>query len=102
MQHGRASLSVNFDYHGDFFEQYKLLTKDEHQHAFLESGRGGRYSIAGIKPIAVVKGKGYQLSVTDAQGTNVLEGELLELFQEWYQQFHTERDPNLPDFQGGA
>lgn len=102
MQRGRASLSVNFDYHGDFFEQYKFLSKDENQHAFLESGRGGRYSIAGIKPIASVKGKDYQLSITDAQGTNVLEGKPLELFQEWYQEFHTQRDPNLPDFQGGA
>ena len=102
MQHGRASLSVNLDYQGDFFEQYKFLVKDENQHAFLESGRGGRYSIAGIKPIAAAKGKDYLLSITDAQGTNVLEGEPLELFQEWYQQFHTEQDPNLPDFQGGA
>lgn len=102
MQQGRASLSVNFDYHGDFFEQYKFLAKDEHQHAFLESGRGGRYSIAGIKPIAAVKGKGNQLSIIDAKGTKLLEGEPLELFQQWYQQFYTEHDPNLPDFQGGA
>ena len=102
MQRGRASLSVNFDYHGDFFEQYKFLSRDENEHAFLESGRGGRYSIAGIKPIVAVKGKDYQLSITDAQGTNVLEGEPLELFQGWYQQFHTEQDPDLPDFQGGA
>lgn len=102
MQQRRASLSIHFDYKGDFFEQYKYLTKDEDLHAFLESGRGGRYSIAGIKPIATVKGKNHQLFITDNQGTQVLEGEPLDLFRDWFQEFHTQPDPNLPDFQGGA
>jgi para-aminobenzoate synthetase component I len=102
MQLGRTSLSRNFDYHGDFFDQYKFLTKDEDQHAFLESGRGGRYSIAGIKPIATVKGKNHQLHITDNCGTKVLEGEPLDLFYDWFHEFRTQSDPNLPDFQGGA
>jgi para-aminobenzoate synthetase component 1 len=102
MQQRRTSLSINIDYHGDFFDQYKFLTKDEDQHAFLESGRGGRYSIAGIKPIATVKGKNHQLMVTDRLGTRVLEGEPLDLFYEWFRGFQTQTDPHLPDFQGGA
>jgi para-aminobenzoate synthetase component 1 len=102
MQQRRTSLSINIDYHGDFFDQYKFLTKDEDQHAFLESGRGGRYSIAGIKPIATVKGKNHQLMVTDRLGTKVLEGEPLDLFYEWFRGFQTQTDPHLPDFQGGA
>jgi para-aminobenzoate synthetase component 1 len=102
MQQRRASLSINFDYTGDFFDQYKYLTRDEDQHAFLESGRGGRYSIAGIKPVATVKGKNHQLFISDKQGTNVLKGEPLDLFHDWFHEFNTETNPNLPDFQGGA
>lgn len=102
MQHGRASISIHFDYKGDFFEQYKFLIKDENQHAFLESGRGGRYSIAGIKPIATVKGKNYQLFIKDNHGTEVLEGEPLDLFHNWFRKFQTKPDPDIPDFQGGA
>jgi para-aminobenzoate synthetase component I len=102
MQQRRASLSISFDYKGNFFDQYKYLTRDEDQHAFLESGRGGRYSIAGIRPIATVKGKNHQLFITDKQGMNVLEGEPLDLFRNWFRQFQTVTDPSLPDFQGGA
>jgi para-aminobenzoate synthetase component I len=102
MQQRRTSLSIHFKYNGDFFNQYKYLTKDEVQHAFLESGRGGRYSIAGIKPFAAVKGKNHQLIITEKQGTKVLNGEPLELFRDWYREFNTQSDPNLPDFQGGA
>lgn len=102
MQQGRTSLSIHFEYQGDFFEQYKYLTKNEDQHVFLESGRGGRYSIAGIKPIATVKGKNHQLVITDHSGNSVLEGDPLDLFYEWFQEFQTQTDPNLPDFQGGA
>lgn len=102
MQQRRASLSIHFDYEQDFFNQYKYLTQDEEQHAILESGRGGRYSIAGIKPIASVMGKNEQLMITNKQGTIVKEGKPLDLFKDWFQQYYTESDPNLPDFQGGA
>ncbi|PMC34101.1 aminodeoxychorismate synthase component I [Bacillus sp. UMB0899] len=102
MQQRRTTLSVQFDYTHDFFSQYQYLSKDEEKHAFLESGRGGRYSIAGIKPFATVKGKGEQLCITKDNESVVLEGKPLDLFREWFKQYNTSSDPNLPDFQGGA
>lgn len=102
MQQRRAALSIHFDYELDFFNQYKYLTQDEEQHAILESGRGGRYSIAGIKPIASIKGKNDQLFITDQKGMKVMEGKPLDLFREWFKQYYLEPDPELPDFQGGA
>ena len=102
MQQRRTSLSVHFDYTLDFFSQYQFLSKDEEKHAFLESGRGGRYSIAGIKPFATVKGKGEQLFITKDDELTVLQGSPLDLFREWFKQYYTSSDPNLPDFQGGA
>ncbi|MBU7594068.1 anthranilate synthase component I family protein [Metabacillus halosaccharovorans] len=102
MQQRRTSLSVHFDYTLDFFSQYQYLSKDEDKHAFLESGRGGRYSIAGVKPFATVKGKGEQLVITKENEMTVLEGKPLDLFRDWFKQYYTSSDPNLPDFQGGA
>lgn len=102
MQQRRTSLSVHFDYTLDFFSQYQYLSKDEDKHAFLESGRGGRYSIAGVKPFATVKGKGEQLVITKDNEMTVLEGKPLDLFRDWFKQYYTNSDPNLPDFQGGA
>ncbi|WP_175637984.1 anthranilate synthase component I family protein [Metabacillus schmidteae] len=102
MQQRRTTLSVQFDYTHDFFSQYQYLSKDEEKHAFLESGRGGRYSIAGFKPFATVKGKGEQLFITKDNESVVLNGKPLDLFREWFKQYNTSSDPNLPDFQGGA
>ncbi|MCV9884657.1 anthranilate synthase component I family protein [Metabacillus halosaccharovorans] len=102
MQQRRTSLSVHFDYTLDFFSQYQYLSKDEDKHAFLESGRGGRYSIAGVKPFATVKGKGEQLVITKDNEMTVLEGKPLDLFKDWFKQYYTSSDPDLPDFQGGA
>ncbi|XQY91993.1 anthranilate synthase component I family protein [Metabacillus sp. HB246100] len=103
MHQRRTSLSVNFDYQADdFFAKYKELTLDKEKHAFLESGRGGRYSIAGITPIATVRGKGNHLIISDEDGQVELEGKPLDLFQEWFKKYQTVSNPDLPDFQGGA
>lgn len=102
MQQRRTPLSVHFDYTLDFFSQYQYLSKDEEQHAFLESGRGGRYSIAGIRPFATVRGKAEQLVISKGDEKTVLEGKPLDLFREWFKQYYTSTDSNLPDFQGGA
>ncbi|WP_299093023.1 aminodeoxychorismate synthase, component I [uncultured Metabacillus sp.] len=102
MQQRRTSLSINIDYNCDFFKQYKYLVQEEKQHVFLESGRGGRYSIAGLKPVASVKGKNHLLFITNEWGTEVLQGDPLDLFHSWFQKYQMETDPELPDFQGGA
>lgn len=102
MQQHRTSVGIEIDYQEDFFEQYKNITIEEDKHVFLESGRGGKYSIAGIKPFATIKGKDNQLFISDKQGTTVLEGNPLDRFREWMRSYQTETNPNLPDYQGGA
>ncbi|MDQ0233303.1 anthranilate synthase component I family protein [Metabacillus malikii] len=98
----RSSIGMSFEYKGDFFEQYKFLCKDEELHAFLESGRGGKYSIAGINPIATIMGKDNKLVIHDVNGKTERNGQPLELFQEWLNLYKTETNTSLPDFQGGA
>ncbi|TXC85029.1 anthranilate synthase component I family protein [Metabacillus litoralis] len=102
MHQRRTSLSIQFDYEGNFFDQYKYLSKNEKEHAFLESARGGRYSIAGINPFASVKGKGETLTIIDKGERKIMSGKPLDLFREWFSQYYTKPDPALPDFQGGA
>ncbi|MBM7606538.1 para-aminobenzoate synthetase component 1 [Metabacillus crassostreae] len=102
MHQRRTSLSIQFDYEGNFFDQYKYLSKNENEHAFLESARGGRYSIAGINPFASVKGKGETLTIIDKGEREIMSGKPLDLFREWFSQYYTKSDPDLPDFQGGA
>ncbi|MBE4906688.1 anthranilate synthase component I family protein [Bacillus luteolus] len=86
----------------NWFKQYKAISKHESHHVLLESGRGGRYSIIGLRPYAILKGKNYKLEVTYDQKKEVLTGNPLELMEEWLGQFKTEHNPDYPDFQGGA
>ncbi|MFC0274288.1 aminodeoxychorismate synthase, component I [Metabacillus herbersteinensis] len=102
MQQRRTPFSLKVNYEIDFFKQYQYLAQNETYHAFLESGRGGRYSIAGIKPIAIAKGKDEELVVRHHDIQKTFLGNPLDSFQEWFQQFSTINDPKLPDFQGGA
>ncbi|MDI5791457.1 hypothetical protein PO124_33090 [Bacillus licheniformis] len=38
-------------------QQYESLSKGKEYHVLLESARGGEYSIAGLDPVAIAKGK---------------------------------------------
>ncbi|WP_235848307.1 anthranilate synthase component I [Litchfieldia alkalitelluris] len=105
MQHLRIPLAKKLPYkQNDWFKQYKNLSKLEPYHILLESGRGGRYSIIGLKPFALLKGKNHELLITDFQTGNQMlrNGDPLELMKEWMSQYKTVQNPNFPDFQGGA
>ena len=62
----RKSLALSIPYQLDFFKQYKFLSKDKPQHILLESGRGGRYNIVGLNPVAVIRGKGETLHISES------------------------------------
>lgn len=102
MQFTRSVLSTQLEYNKDFFKQFQYLSKDEPYHVFLESGRGGRYSIAGVKPIAVAQGKDSSLSIMMNGTEKIVQGNPIESFRDWFKSFQTNHDPSLPDFQGGA
>lgn len=85
-----------------FFQTYAHLTKDEERYVLLESGRTGRYSIAGIRPFAVIKASEQEVEITEDDKRTVMEGNPLVLLERWMKQFHFPPQPGLPDFQGGA
>ncbi|WP_191559227.1 anthranilate synthase component I [Metabacillus idriensis] len=98
----RKPLAKKAEYSLDFFKQYQHLSKQEEYHAFLESGRGGRYSIAGLRPAAIVKGKDSVLSIKAADSSEERTGNLLDSLREWFAGYKSAKDETLPDFQGGA
>ncbi|WP_424955144.1 anthranilate synthase component I family protein [Jeotgalibacillus salarius] len=85
-----------------FYYTAQKMAEHEERHMFLESGRGGRYSIAGIKPFAWANGKGDQLSVQEDGEKTTYTGDLLKSLLEWMKPYRTEPMTELPDFQGGA
>lgn len=88
----------------EFFSQYKHIAKVFSHHLILESGRGGRYSIAAFNPHTVLKGKDSTLEIVSLPDgeKNIQTGNPLHLMKEWLKRFEVEPILDLPDFQGGA
>lgn len=68
----------------------------------LESGRGGRFSIAAFDPETVITGKNGQVEIQTKNEIEYLQGNPLHLLKEWMSQFQVEKIEGLPDFLGGA
>ncbi|CJN33816.1 anthranilate synthase component I [Streptococcus pneumoniae] len=68
----------------------------------LESGRGGRYNIVGLNPVAVIRGKGEMLHISESGKETIKRGNPLDLMQEYMEQWKTDYNPEYPPFQGGA
>ena len=87
----------------EFFYSFKQQTVDEIYTTFLESGRGGNYSIAAWNPFAIAKSVENGIEITWENGKKeVRVGESLKLIEELTQQYKTITNDALPDFQGGA
>ncbi|HDX9614484.1 aminodeoxychorismate synthase component I [Bacillus toyonensis] len=98
----RKSLALSIPYQLDFFKQYKFLSQDKPQHILLESGRGGRYNIVGLNPVAVIQGKGETLHISESGKETIKRGNPLDLMQEYMEKWKTDYNPEYPPFQGGA
>ena len=86
-----------------FFYSFKKLVAHETQYVFLESGRGGRYSIAAMKPVAQMQTNAGQLQVSWSNGeVDLHTGEPLHALEKIVAQWQVERRLDLPEFQGGA
>lgn len=87
----------------EFFYSFQQQTKTLKEKAFLESGRGGNYSIAAWHPIATAKSVEDGLQIARLDGTvEVQQGEPLTQLEQLMRNYKLERIPHLPDFQGGA
>ncbi len=98
----RKSLALSIPYQLDFFKQYKFLSQGKSQHILLESGRGGRYNIVGLNPVAVIRGKDETLHINESGKETIKRGNPLDLMQEYMEQWKTDYNPEYPPFQGGA
>ena len=85
-----------------FFSAYENLSRNQPHHVLLESGRGGRYSIAGLQPKAIVQSVEEGLRIQDSSGEKTLKGDPLIVLENWLKPLKTERQEELPDFQGGV
>jgi para-aminobenzoate synthetase component I len=85
-----------------FLQAYENLTADESHHILLESGRGGKYSIAGFNPVTIIESKDKRTEIRELGKTESVNGDPLDVLYSRLQTPHMERDPDLPDFQGGA
>ncbi|MGG4167452.1 aminodeoxychorismate synthase, component I [Rossellomorea vietnamensis] len=85
-----------------FFSAYEQLSQHQTHHILLESGRGGRYSVAGLRPDVILHSIPEGLSIKDSSGTEVIQGDPLIELEKWMTPHRTERKEDLPDFQGGV
>ncbi|MFL6559005.1 MAG: anthranilate synthase component I family protein [Bacillus sp. (in: firmicutes)] len=85
-----------------FFDQYRALAENCPHHVLLESGRGGRYSIAAFQPETIIKGKNNILEIQNENGAESLEGNPLHLLGEWMSRYYVDKAEGLPSFLGGA
>ncbi len=75
----------------------------------LESGKGGRYSIVGLRPVSVIEGKGNRARILEQcdsgsewEEAGQVEGAPLELLREWMQPWTAPKPEGLPDCIGGV
>lgn len=85
-----------------FFHQYDQIAQQYKEHVILESGRGGRYSMAAFEPKIIFSGKDNRLTIAKDGTATVLEGNPLELMKEQMGRYSIPEVEGLPDFQGGA
>ncbi|MBD8523654.1 anthranilate synthase component I family protein [Lysinibacillus fusiformis] len=86
-----------------FFYSYKKQTETQDSHVFLESGRGGHFTIAAWNPLATAQSVEDGLLVNWRNGINqFLPGESLALLEELVGEYQVSYNAELPVFQGGA
>ncbi|WP_375134976.1 anthranilate synthase component I family protein [Lysinibacillus fusiformis] len=86
-----------------FFYSYKKQTETQDSHVFLESGRGGHFTIAAWNPLATAQSVEDGLLVNWRNGINqFLPGESLALLEDLVGEYQVSYNAELPVFQGGA
>lgn len=78
------------------------MAQESQYYTILESGRGGRYSIAAMNPIVTMVGKDNSLEVVDIEGAIIHKGNPLHLVKEKMKEYEVETNHESPEFQGGA
>ena len=86
-----------------FFYSYKKQVEAERAHVFLESGRGGHFTIGAWNPLATAQSVKDGLLVNWRNGdSEILLGESLSLLEDLVAKYQISYNTALPVFQGGA
>lgn len=87
-----------------FFYAYKELATEEDRHLLFESGRSGKYCMAGFDPLVTLQAlEENQLKLTWRDGkVEIQEGEPLDLLSTFVESYALETIAELPDYQGGV
>ncbi|CEG29573.1 anthranilate synthase component I family protein [Bacillus sp. B-jedd] len=86
-----------------FFQKYKEIAASTGRHVLLESGRGGRYSIAAFDPCTVVRSAGAnRFEVTENGQSSFFEGNPLRGLKNFMADFRNETKSPIPLAAGGA
>ncbi len=82
------------------------LVADRSFSFFLDSGmdphRLGRYSFIGSDPFLVMRSRGREIALLDAQGERAVDGDPFEVLGELLRKYRLAGDPAMPPFVGGA
>ncbi|WP_159888020.1 anthranilate synthase component I family protein [Paenibacillus puerhi] len=69
----------------------------------LESGKGGRYTFLGLRPVSEIRGTGLEAVVTEqGQCPQSLQGKPLELVKQWMAPYRSPRVEQAPKWLGGC
>lgn len=86
-----------------FFQQYKKIAASSGRHVLLESGRGGRYSIAAFEPCATVRSVGAnRVEIMENGQSSFFEGNPLHGLKNYMAGFRNETESPIPLAAGGA
>lgn len=86
----------------EFFQSYVRNTQNQPYHVLLESGRSGKYSIAGVAPFARIRANEDHVEMTINGQTEQTYGNPLSILEQWMSAYTFEPIADLPEFQGGA
>ncbi|WP_396954770.1 anthranilate synthase component I family protein [Neobacillus sp. YIM B06451] len=87
-----------------FFQKYKQISNETGHHVLLESGRGGRYSIAAFHPYAIARSNGWNRLeiIEEGKPMAVVEGNPLHGLKKYMAETKIKGESPLPLSTGGA
>lgn len=86
-------------------DSWEQAWQEASDYAFvLESGKDGRYTYLGLRPAAVIRGKGNQAESEDLRtgAKSVWTAPPLAAVRQWMQDYRTPRRPDSPKWTGGC
>ncbi|MEK4563186.1 aminodeoxychorismate synthase, component I [Alkalihalobacillus sp. FSL R5-0424] len=101
----RITRAISFSFKKEeWFKKYQQMASHSKRHILLESGRGGRYSIMGLDPFAILEGHDQTLTLEINHKKHVWQGPLLKSLESAMKPYMIDPDESIEGipFSGGA